>query len=155
MYNDSIEHAVIILQNLFSHARHSVKILTGELNKHAYARTTIVDEMNRFLEDESHTLEILFEDKDLASEGKIRLHPFLRAVAGNERVQLRHVPQDLQEMYEFHFVLMDDDGYRFEPDKGKLVAVAAFGDKKGGRNLDRLFSRLWKDSDEVPHAASA
>lgn len=155
VYNDSIEHAVIILHNILSHAHHSVKILTGELNKDAYARTEIVDEMKRFLDDGSHTLQILFESEELANEEEMHLHPFLHAVAGNERVQLRHVPRDLQDMYEFHFILMDDDGYRFEPDKGKFGGVAAFGDKRGGSNLDGLFSRLWNGSEEIVHAARA
>ena len=153
MYNDSIEHAVIILQNILSHARSSVKILTGELNKDAYARRAILEEAKRFVENDSHTLQILFENETLDSNEMRYQHPFLQAIAGNERVQLRHVPRNLQTTYDFHFVLMDNDSYRFEPDKEKFGAVAAFGDKNGGENLERLFSILWDKSGTVQHAA--
>lgn len=155
VYNDSIEHAVIILQNMFSHARHSVKILTGELNRKAYARRAILEEVKRFVEHDSHTLQILFESKDLTRNEAGHLHPFLRAISGNERVQLRHVPAGLQEAYLFHFILMDDDSYRFEPDKERYGAVAAFGDEVGGENLKKLFSRLWAKSNDPQLAVGA
>ena len=153
IYNDSIEHAAIILQNIFSHARHSVKILTGQLNRDAYARRGIVEEVKRFIEDDTHRLQILFETESLVAEKKIYHHPFLREIAGSDRVQLRHVPQGLQQMYNFHFVLMDEDSYRFEPDKAEFGAVAAFGDKDGGKNLAHLFSTLWNRSDPLAHGS--
>ena len=153
MYNDSIEHAVIILQNIFLHARRSVKILTGKLNRDAYARRGIVEDVKRFIEADHHTLQILFEDESLVDKKEIDRHPFLREIAGCDRVQLRHVPQGLQQMYNFHFVLMDEDSYRFEPDKGEFGAVATFGDKDGGENLARLFSVLWDKSKPLAHGS--
>lgn len=153
MYNDSVEHAVIILQNIFLHAHHSVKILTGELNPEAYARRGIVEDVKHFIEDDRHNLQILFEAESLGDKKKINRHPFLREIAGCDRVQLRHVPQGLQQMYNFHFVLMDEDSYRFEPDKERFGAVAAFGDKDGGMNLARLFSVLWEKSTPPAHSS--
>ena len=155
VYNDSIEHAAIILQNILSHARSSVKILTGELNRDAYARRAIVEEAKRFVEDGSHTLQILFENEKLDPNEMEYQHPFLQAIADNDRVQLRHVPRNLQATYDFHFVLMDSDGYRFEPDKAKFGAVAAFGDRTGGENLEKLFTILWGKSKPVQYAARA
>ena len=155
VYNDSIEHAAIILQNVFSHAHHSVKILTGELNRDAYGRRSIVDAVKRFVGDDSHTLQILFENEGLTAEQIFEEHPLLRAIAGNDRVHLRRVPRNLQESYGFHFVLMDSDGYRFEPDKRKFGAVAAFGDEAGGKHLGELFSTLWERSTDVQHAIGA
>ena len=69
MYNDSVEHAVIILQNIFLHAHHSVKILTGELNPEAYARRGIVEDVKHFIEDDRHNLQILFEMISRFGEG--------------------------------------------------------------------------------------
>ena len=148
VYNDSVEHAAIILHNLFLHAHRSVKILTGELNKEAYGRRTIIDAAMRFLEDDSHEISILFENGDLSRDETLQQHPFLRAVKSNnnKRVNLLQVPSDVQDRYGFHFVLIDDDSYRFEPDKAKLGAVAAFGDRAGGKHLHSLFSELWKRS---------
>ena len=148
LYNDSVEHAAIILQSMLSSAQRSVKVLTGELNKEAYGRRAIVDQVKQFIEDESHSLQILYEDKTLEQEGAKERHPFLEAVAGKSRVELRHVPEQLQSRYEFHFMVVDGDCYRFEPNKEKFGAVAVFGDTQGGENLEELFSTLWSSSDD-------
>lgn len=148
VYNESLEHATVILRNMFAHAQHSVKILTGELNQAAYGTREIVDEARRFLQDPEHTIFILYEDDVLSDEQSKRNHPFLRAVEGQDRIQMRLVPKDFQDRYAFHFVLMDEDSYRFEPNKQKFGAVAAFGDNEGGNNLGRLFEEIWEASSE-------
>lgn len=143
LYNDSLEHAAIVLQSMFSHAQRSVRLLTGELNKDAYARRAIIDEVKRFVESNSHSLQILYEDERLGGSDAAAQHPFLKAIAGRDRVELRHVPRRLQSRYACHFMLVDGDSYRFEPDKEKFGAVAAFGDEDGGKNLENLFFTLW------------
>ena len=52
----------------------------------------------------------------------------------------------MQFRYDFHFVLMDDNSYRFEPDKSKFGAIAAFGDDNTGKNLESLFEKIWAAS---------
>ena len=47
LYNDSIEHAAIILQSMVACAQESVRLLTGELNVDAYGRRAILDEIER------------------------------------------------------------------------------------------------------------
>ena len=157
VYNDSVEHAAIILHNMFLHADRSVKILTGVLNKDAYGRRTIIDAAVRFLKDDSHEISILYENGDLSRDDTLQQHPFLRAVKSNnnKRVKLQQVPPAVQDTYGFHFVLMDDDSYRFEPDKAKLGAVAAFGDQAGGKHLQSLFSELWRRSSTSPRSTAA
>ena len=145
MYGDSIDHAAITLRNIFSRADGAVKILTGDLNEETYGRKTIVNEVENFLKDGSHSLQILYEEENLF---RSEHHPLIRAMKDNvdANVEWRHVPTDIQDAYKCHFVLTDDDSYRFEPDRRRLAAIAVFGDESGGRDLGRLFSALWNTS---------
>ena len=149
LYNDSIEHAAIILQSMVSYAQRSVKLLTGELNVDAYGRRAILDEIKHFVEDESHSLQILYENEALRQRDAGEEHPFFRVVTGKGGVELRHVPPRLQSRYDFHFIVVDGRSYRFEPNKKKFEAVAAFGDEEGGKKLEGLFSVLWNSAGEV------
>ena len=148
LYNASIEHATIILQSMLSHAQRSVKLLTGELNKEAYGRRAIVNQVKRFVGEESHSLQILYEEEALGQENTADRHPFLEAVADKSQVELRYVPKGLQSRYGFHFMVIDGESYRFEPNKERFEAVAVFGDREGGKNLEELFSTLWGSSAE-------
>lgn len=146
VYNDTLDHAAIILQNMFSYARESVRILTGSLNPTVYGRAEIVEEAQHFLrKSNDHQIYILYEDKEATDEDRwLKQHSFLSGLMNyRQQIHLRFVPDDWQETYDFHFVVMDDDSYRFEPDKTMFRAVAAFGDRPGGSNLRRLFDRLW------------
>ena len=142
VYNASLEHAVVILQNMFSHARKSICILTGRLNNDAYGHPEVVREARRFLESPDQRIRILFEDEGLLEN--VAHHPFLAIETGQEKIEKHFVPKELQQNYQFHFIVVDEDSYRFEPDREKYEAVAAFGDAEGGQNLGRLFEQLWR-----------
>lgn len=146
IYNDSLEHAAVILQSLFAHARDSVCILTGKLNEDAYGRIEIVEAAQRFVESPGHRIRILFEDELLFEKDNITRHPFLAALTEPD-FEKRLVPKSRQRNYKFHFIVVDDDCYRFEPDREKYEAVAAFGDPVGGQNLKKLFHQLWREAD--------
>ena len=141
VYNESLEHAVVILQNMFSHARKSICILTGRLNEDAYGDPGVVKEARRFLESPDRRIRILFEDEYLKD---VAHHPFLAIETGQKKIEKYFVPEKLQNNYKFHFIVMDEDSYRFEPDRKEYKAVAAFGDAQGGQNLGRLFEQLWE-----------
>ena len=145
IYNDTLDHAAIILQNMFSHARDSVRILTGNLNRDVYGRVEIVKEAQYFIRKSSdHEIYILFEDEEATDSRWWGQHSFLSGLMDyRQQVHLRFIPGDWQATYDFHFVVMDDDSYRFEPDKTMFRAVAAFGDQPGGENLRRVFDHLW------------
>ena len=144
VYNASLEHAVVILQNMFSRADDSIYILTGELNTEAYGRDEVVREARGFLKSSKHRVRILFEDERLLDEGYVAKHPLLAIETGQEQIEKRRVPKELQPNYKFHFVVVDQDSYRFEPDREKHEAVAAFGDAEGAQNLKKLFEELWE-----------
>ena len=59
-------------------------------------------------------------------------------------VKLWRIRSTWQGKLKSHFALMDDDSYRFEADKTKDSAVAAFGDKAYFRTLDEFFETIKK-----------
>lgn len=144
LYNASIDHASIVIENLFKSARRKIEILSGDLNPRVYGRNEVIQEAMLFLiSNPEHRIRVLLE-KDHADARK--LHPFFKAFSGFANMELRIAPSELQEMYTFHFVVVDEDCYRFEGDKNLPAATAAFGDRDGARNLSGIYDYLWNGS---------
>ena len=53
-------------------------------------------------------------------------------------------PPAVRDSYDFHFVLTDGNNYRFEDDKTKSAAIAAFGHREGAENLGSIYASLWE-----------
>ena len=147
IYNASVEHASIVIKNLFANAQRRVDILSGRCNARVYGRGTVVEEASLFLAMSARNRVRIILEEDSPEDRAI--HPLFKAFADFRSVDLRIAPQTVQDLYEFHFVLMDDDSYRFESDKTKASAVAAFGHRKGAKNLDRIYEYLWKQCEPV------
>ena len=77
------------------------------------------------------------------------IHPFFQVCSESPRVELRIASAHVQGLYGFHFVLMDNDSYRFESDKTKAAAVAAFGHREGAENLEQIYDYLWDQCEPV------
>ena len=141
IYNGSLEHAAVVVEALLTNANREVMILTGNLNTRVYGRDDVVMQAKLFLANNAdNRLRILMEEDDMRNR---RLHPLLRELSEYEGFSVRHVPEGIQAAYGFHFVAADDDCYRFERDKSKPFAIAAFGDKKGGGGLASFFDKAW------------
>ena len=141
IYNASQEHASIVIENLFRHANSNVDILSGAFNARVYGRPRVVEEARLFLSDShNHNIRIILEE-DLPEDRK--LHPFFQACSDLPNIKLRIAPKELQELYGFHFIVADSESYRFEGDKAKPSAVAAFGHTEGAENLSRIFGDIW------------
>lgn len=146
IFNGSLEHAAIIVETMFANSSHSVQILSGKLNARVYGRDDVVEQAKLFLADANHTVRILLEEnrkEDLSD------HPFFDEFAEYQNLEVRVVPADWQNTYDFHFLVMDSDSYRFEHDKTKHSAIAAFGDGPAAKNLARIFNDLWQQSEPV------
>ena len=139
IYNGSIEHASIVMEALFAYAKKTVKILTGMLNPSVYGSFEVILAAHRFLGIPSSRIEILLEDPSVRP-----LNPFFTMLENRENLLVRCVPKQVRINYRCHCAIADGDGYRFEADKSKPFAVAAFGDADGGRVLTEVFSELWK-----------
>ncbi len=144
--NGSFDHAAIIIQQMFKSAEHQVSILTGNLNARVYGRAEVVEEAKLFLAQGDHSARFLLESEDSLL---FRDHPLFERLRHNENLEARIVPEEMRNQYKYHFLVMDDDSYRFEPTKDGPTAVAAFGDKDTVRNLAEIFAIIWDVSKKV------
>ena len=142
IYNESFEHAAIVIENLFSRANETVDILSGTCSPRAFGRQAVVEEAQLFLATSStNKLRIILE-KDHAGDRK--MHPFFQMCSRMPNVELRRAPEELQERYSFHFIVTDRANYRYEDDKHSAAAIAAFGHNDGAENLASIYDFLWE-----------
>lgn len=144
--NGTMGHAALLMESIFLNASKSIQILTGELNARVYGTDRIVSAARQFLADSEHQLEIVFEGPiEVADAGR---HPLLAIIGYDANVKLWKVNPKFRGRLVSHFALMDDDSYRFEPDKNEPSAVAAFGDRKFADQLGKIFTALKNDLSE-------
>ena len=151
VFNGSLDHAEIIVETMFSHARNHVSILTGKLNARVYGTDEVREQARLFLADADHSVHVLMEDSDPAD---IKDHPFIEEFSKYTNVTFKVVPKDVQDIYDFHFLVMDDDSYRFESDKKSPTAIAAFGEKEGATNICNIFNQLWETGEPLAFAGN-
>ena len=145
IYSASVEHASVVIEHLFSNAVRRVDILSGNLNARVYGRTTVVKEAKLFLGSSAdNRLRIILEED---SPRNRRVHPLFKTCWEWPNLELRVASREVQDLYRFHFALMDGDSYRFGCDKTKPAAIAAFGHEKGAQDLDEVYEVLWDQCD--------
>lgn len=141
IFNSSPDHAEIVIQNIFNSANESVNILSGDLTPRVYGRDLLVREASLFLaSSHRNQVQIILERDSIEDRG---LNPLLLEISRFKNVALRFAPPEVRELYNFHYIVTDNDCYRFEPDRKYAVAVAAFGDTTGGQHLQAIHSDLW------------
>lgn len=147
IYNGTLSQAVAVVEALLTNARKDLMILTRDLNTRIFGRDDIVMHAKLFLaSDAGNRLRIMME---VDKPQNRRLHPLLQGLAEYEGFSLRHVPDDLQSSYGFHFVAADDDCYNFGRDKSKPFAIATFGDKESASGLTKFFDEAWDRCTEL------
>lgn len=150
VYNGSLEHATIIVEEMFAHAKDEVKLFTGRLNADVYGVPPVIGRAREFLAEPNHKARILIEEQ--VDEERLRRHPFILGMSRFDNLEVRCLRAGEYDP-SFHMMLVDDHSYRFEPDKNQPEAVATFGDRDTTGHLDGLFEQLWKAGDavELPH----
>ena len=146
VYNRSLEHAAIIVEEMFALAKNEIKLFTGRLNADVYGIPSVVGWAMEFLTGSDHKVRILIEEQ--VDEEELQKHPFIRNTSRFDSLEVRRL---IVGMYDpsFHMMLVDDHSYRFEPDKKQPEAVATFGDKDTTDHLNDLFEKLWKAGEAV------
>lgn len=100
LYNESIDHASIVVENLFRSARKSIDVLSGDMNPRVFGRNEVIEEANLFLiSNPDHKIRIILE-KDLPDVRKI--HPFFKKFGNLPNVEVHIAPAELQARYNFH-----------------------------------------------------
>lgn len=143
LYNGSLSHAAVLAEEMFANANSNVSIFSGSLNARVYGTSDIVEKARQFLSDTTHKVRVLIEEPDLVDAED---HLFVREFCDNNDVEFRSLSKDLKGKVDYHFIVMDDDSYRFEGDKSAPAAIAAFGDSAGAERLSEIFDTLWNVS---------
>jgi hypothetical protein len=151
--NGTIDHAAVIVQESFNNAKNRVRILSSRLDPSCYAKNSVADAAKTFLADPDHKAEILVEPSlwDADDNFEWGKHPLVAALSDyKDRFEIRIVPSDWVKRYNFNFLLLDDYGYRYEGDRSRPAAVAAFlpsgAEKPQVNNLNKIFDELWQHS---------
>ncbi len=147
LFNGTLGHASILTEEMFASAKKCIWILSGKLNAEVYGREEVVKKARAFLDDPDHEVRILVED---GSKESLEDNPLFKLFEEKENAEIKVVPEDLSKRYDFHAWVMDDDSYRFERDKTKCAAIAAFGDKDGAQHIKGLFETIWDGSPVSP-----
>jgi hypothetical protein len=134
------EHASILLESMFKHARSNVRIYSGSLRQDTYDQDELVGEAKRFLA-KGGRLSILLQKvtADLAD------HKFVQAArsAAPGTLQIKAASGVYATDKAKHFAVMDDCGYRFEIDHAATKAVANFNEPAVACELISAFDRAF------------
>lgn len=147
IYNASLEHAAILVENLFKVAERDVNIFSGSLNPRVFGGSKVLDRAAQFLGRSGSKVRIIVENE---ADIDIEDHPFLKRFKDTDDLELVRLDKDLSEKTAYHFIVADSDSYRFEKNKSKPAAVASFGDAPGGERLSTIFEKLWQKSKVIP-----
>jgi hypothetical protein len=148
--NGSHAHATILIERMFANASQSIEVLTRKFDPRIFGTSEVIEQAELFLGDKDRRAKILLEEVD---EELLEVHPFsekLKKYREQGNLEIKVLPPSYAETVDFNFAIMDDTGYRFERDKSKPVAVAAFGgDMVFAKRLKDFFASLWRISDNI------
>lgn len=133
--NSDINHAGILIKQIFLNAVHTVNLLSNKLDAELYERVEIINAIQSFLNRGGKL--------NVAIEGKIDKNSTnIQELLTKHGIQPTVVPDWLQKQYEYNFLTMDDTGYRFESSREEHKASVNFGDKNQTKKLNAIFDRI-------------
>ncbi len=146
-YNRDRFHAFAIVLAVFQHAKREVRLLSNKLDLLLYGNPLLLQTIRDFLR-KGGKLRILVESEI------DREHPLAELVRStpDDKASIRRIPAELLSKYKYNFMVMDDNGFRYESDRSKHAALAGFHDehsKKVARNLRTTFDRFSKSALEL------
>ena len=132
--NSGIEHAAIVIENLFLHSKRVVKVLCGKFSEDVYGRASVKAAIETFLSRDGTRLEICVADtadQNSAVQSLIRKFPkqvIFRAAGSSDA--------------KYHFAVGDSHAYRLETDMVRREAVVNFNEPSIAFMLDQLFETV-------------
>lgn len=135
IYNASMEHATIALENLFLVAiedKQPVKMVSGNLNKAFYEK--LIDQINEVLKNKCAVdLVVLNHEANLTDNG------FANAIKKSEYGRVSQITDTINAP---HFCLVGDRCFRIETDHSQTKAAICFNNPEVGKFLEKLFKEL-------------
>lgn len=149
--NSSIEHAAVLIAEMFRRGSGSAQIFSGSLNPALYAREDIVTCIGSFLSSDDASLRILLQDP---AEGAANAKIFLENVKERlgdtalSRVEIKQA-DDFAKDQSYHFATVGKSAFRFEGDRTKHEAFASFGREEHVTKINGIFESFWKNAKDM------
>lgn len=156
--NGRPEHAAFLVHRFLTNAEETVRIYSGALSRahegvDVYGNPHIVRAAQEFLGKGGRIRVVVQNAVDSPNGERTEDHPFLRLVEGvqpqGEAKGSLVVKKEAQAFKEatsslpaFHWMVMDESGYRLETDVKSAKAHANFGTPKVAMQLARLFDEI-------------
>jgi hypothetical protein len=141
IFNRNRWHAAVVIEQIFKDAREEVRILTGELSNSIFGVQDVIDAAKSFL-NSSLTASIQVLSESQIAEDHFLLAA-LRQTSLRNRILLKVLRPEISTGTAFHFVLADNDSFRFEPNKKIMEAIVQFGAAREAKRLKLTFDNLW------------
>lgn len=137
--NHNIEHATVLIEQMFIHAVQTINLLSISLDSRLYAKDNVVSAIKEFLTKDGTTLNIVTEEK-ICSNGNAKLLEIFKEFKG--KVTCKEAKSWLSAQYSYNFLIADDATYRFEADKKNHKASAGFHDATIVGKLSGIFKAI-------------
>lgn len=123
-YNRDASHARVVVIAGVEHAAKEILLLSHRLDLDVYGGLAAVETMGTFLDKPNTTLNVLVEGNILEA------HPMLDLINRSENATIKKVPESLTAKYQCNFMVVDDIGYRYEPNRDSFNATVVFHDEE-------------------------
>jgi len=152
--NEGINHAEIVLSEIYEHAKEYVYIFCGNMSEQLTSRPKLYNALSSYL-DSGKELKLLIENKpDVMSPALIKI---IEASKKNNNIQCR-VLDDTSEIYSHfnfndnkrvHFTIADKRTFRLEIDPENYKAFCSFNNFEIGDKLTQVFNQYFKVSQPI------
>jgi hypothetical protein len=155
--NSSIEHAEILMVELFSRAKSKVKIFTQSVDPSLFKLESVTSAAAKFLaEFRDGAIEFVVQDEN----GEQNFFAFAAAVSAKADPRLSKqisgvLANDLIRALPLNFSVFDSKAYRYVPDKTKFEAFASFNRPETAKALEDIFDKVFISPNSKPISSLA
>lgn len=153
--NGSTDHAAVLMSEMFRRQKGGkAYIFTGSLNPLLYCREEVLRSIKEFLESGGKIDIIVQNEPEKTSDASLNgssddgLFAKIKSSGFHDRLSIRRAPSSL-ECIPYHFAVIGDKSFRFEPEKNKHEAFASFNRKEMAQTLVGKFAEFWGRSSVV------
>jgi hypothetical protein len=150
--NSSTDHARALVARLVGSAKEQVVVFSGSLNPKIYSDPAVIDAFGAFLLGRNGELKIVVQtsavslpDGRIVSDADCMIAQ-LRLTYGDAvlaRVKVARASDHDSRTYSVHFLVVDDRGFRLEPDNTLHKALGSFNQPQLAAKLHEAFSSLF------------
>jgi len=149
--NGGTAHAEVLIENIFAHAQDVVRIFSGQLNARIYGSSSVIDEAREFLQSGvGKRIKVLVQDLGEEKSNLLKTHKLISMCLEVDpgACEFKTVAEEDKSIAS-HFVIMDDLGYRLEPDKSKSTGVGCFNDRETAIKLNSVYDDMFERADTI------